>query len=125
VVSRRRTSTLVILAICLVLVVLRYAAGLSWGARAAGSLLLATLIIRWGLASLRPMAVGSKNYEPVDVIEPDGLPVYSCDACGTQLVLLRKGNDKAPRHCGEPMRYAVIATEPHGDDVHTVDNTWG
>ncbi len=123
--NRRRTSTLAILAICAVLLVLRYAAGLSWGARAAGSLLLATLIIRWGLASLRPMAVGAKNYEPVDVIEPGGLPVYMCAGCGTQLVLLRKGNDRPPRHCGEPMRYEVIADGAQDDDVHSVDKSWG
>jgi hypothetical protein len=58
------------------------------------------------------MRVGTKNYDPVDVVEPSGgLPVYSCTGCGTQLILLRKGNDRAPRHCGEPMRYDVVAAD--------------
>ncbi|MEO6713383.1 MAG: hypothetical protein ABIM89_08155 [Mycobacteriales bacterium] len=91
------------------LLVLRYAFDVSWAARAAGALLISVLVIRWGYASLRPMRVGAKNYEPVDVVEPDGgLPVYTCTGCGTQLVLLRKGNDRPPRHCGEPMRYDVV-----------------
>ncbi len=75
------------------------------------TLLISALVIRWGYASLSPMRVGAKNYEPVDVIEPEGLPLYSCAGCGTQLVLLRKGNDRAPRHCGEPMRYDVVTAD--------------
>lgn len=105
---RRRTSLLLPLAIAFLLV-LRYAFDVRWGARAAGALLISALVIRWGYASLRPMRVGAKNYDPVDVVEPDGaLPVYSCAGCGTQLVLLRKGNDRPPRHCGEPMRYELV-----------------
>jgi hypothetical protein len=104
----RRRGTYALLAICVVLVLLRITGVASWGARAAGSLLLATLIIRWGLASMRPMQVGEKSHEPVDVIEPGGLPVYTCKGCGTQLLLLRKGNDRPPRHCGEAMEYAIV-----------------
>lgn len=109
--KRRRLSTLLLLLVSAVLLVLRYAFAVSWGARAAGALLIATLVIRWGLASLRPMQVGTKNFDPVDVVEPAGLPIYSCTGCGTQLLLLRKGNDKPPRHCGEPMRYAVLPAD--------------
>jgi hypothetical protein len=113
----RRTGTLVLLGVCLVLWALSLLGVLPWGGRAAGSLLLATLIIRWGLASMRPMRVGEKSHEPVDVVEPGGLPVYTCVGCGTQLLLLRKGSERAPRHCGESMRYDVIAEADAGLDV--------
>ena len=114
---RRRLSTLLLLGVAFVLWVLSLAGVLSWGGRAAGSLLLATLIIRWGLASMRPMQVGEKAHDPVDVIDPDGLPVYTCNGCGTQLLLLRKGNERAPRHCGESMRYDVVAEAEAGLDL--------
>jgi uncharacterized protein (DUF58 family) len=106
--SRRRGTRLLLLAV-VALLVLRYPFGVGWGARAAIGLLIATVVIRWGLASLRPLQVGAKSYAPVDVVEESGVPVYACKACGTQLVLLRRGSDKAPRHCGEPMTFAVVA----------------
>lgn len=112
--NRRRLSTLLLLLVCAALLVLRYAFDVSWAARAAGSVLIATFVIRWGIASLRPMQVGVKNYDPVDVVEPAGLPVYSCSGCGTQVLLLRKGNERPPRHCGEPMRYEVVKAESAG-----------
>jgi hypothetical protein len=105
----RRYGTRLLLAAVAVLLVLRYAAHVSWAARAAVGLLIATLVIRWGLASMRPLQVGAKAYEPVDVVEEAGVPVYSCKECGTQVVLLRRGSDKPPRHCGEPMAYALVA----------------
>jgi hypothetical protein len=111
-VPNRRLGTWLLLAAVVLLLVARYAAGVSWGARAAVGLLLATLVWRWGLASMRPLRVGEKSYEPVDVVEETGVPVYSCRTCGTQLVLLRKGSDKPPRHCGEPMAYAVVPEVP-------------
>jgi hypothetical protein len=106
-VSRRLASRLLYAAVVLLLVA-RYAAHVSWAARAAVGLLIATLVIQWGLASMRPLRVDEKTYEPVDVVEPDGVPVYACRECGTQLVLLRRGSDKPPRHCGDAMTYAVV-----------------
>jgi hypothetical protein len=111
----RRLGTRLLLAAVAVLLVLRYAAHVSWAARAAVGLLIATLVIRWGLASMRPLQVGAKSYDPVDVVEESGVPVYSCTTCGTQVVLLRRGSDKPPRHCGEPMTYAVVAEVPVPD----------
>jgi hypothetical protein len=108
-VPRRRLGFRLLLAVVVLLLVARYAGGVSWAARAAVGLLIATLVVRWGLASMRPLQVGAKSYAPVDVVEDSGVPVYSCKECGTQLVLLRRGSDKAPRHCGEAMTYAVVA----------------
>jgi hypothetical protein len=104
----RKAGTRLLLGVVALLLVLRYAAHVSWAARAAVGVLLATLVVRWGLASMRPLQVGAKSYEPVDVVEETGVPVYSCQECGTQLVLLRRGSDKPPRHCGEAMAYAVV-----------------
>lgn len=111
--SRKLTFRL-LLAVCALLVVLHYAGGVSWGLRAAGGLLIATFVIRWGLASMRPLQTGTKTYDPVDVVEEAGVPVYACKECGTQLVLLRRGSDRPPRHCGEAMTYAVV---PESADV--------
>ena len=104
----RRLATRLLLAAVVLLLVARYAGGVSWGARAAVGLHLATLVVRWGLASMRPLQTGAKTYEPVDVVEESGVPVYSCKECGTQLVLLRRGSDRAPRHCGEAMAFSVV-----------------
>ncbi len=104
----RKTTSRLLLGVVVALLVARYAFGVGWAARAAVGLLLSTLVIRWGMASMRPLQVGAKQYEPVDVVEEAGVPVYSCKECGTQLVLLRKGSDKPPRHCGEAMTYAVV-----------------
>ena len=35
---------------------------------------------------------------PVDV-----RTIFRCATCGTELLLLRRGSDRAPRHCGESM----------------------
>lgn len=93
------------------LLVLRYVGGVSWGARAAVGVLIAYVVVRWGVASMRPMRPGAKSYEPVDVVEESGVPVYSCKECGTQLVALRRGSDKPPRHCGEAMTYSVVTED--------------
>ena len=110
----RSLVTRLLLATVVLLLVARYAGHVPWAARAAVGLLIATLVIRWGLASMRPLRVDEKTYEPVDVVEPDGVPVYSCRECGTQVVLLRRGSDKPPRHCGDAMMYTVVpeATVP-------------
>jgi hypothetical protein len=99
-----------------VLLVLRYGHGVSWAGRAAVGLLIATVVVQWGLASMRPLQVGAKTYQPVDVVEESGVPVYSCQECGTQLVLLRRGSDKPPRHCGEAMAYTVVPEMPELPD---------
>ena len=108
----RRLTTRLLLAACVLLLVLRYAGGVSWGARAAFGLLIATVVLRWGVASIRPLQLDAKSYPPVDVVEEDGVPVYSCKACGTQVVLLRRGSDKPPRHCGEAMDFAIVGETP-------------
>lgn len=85
-----------------------------WGARAALAIVIATVSIRLGVGMMRPMRVNEKSHPPVDVIAPGAIPLYTCTGCGTQLVLLRKGNDRPPRHCGEPMRFDEVSEEFEG-----------
>jgi len=80
-----------------------------WGARAALAVVIATVSIRLGFGMMRPLRVDEKSHPPVDVITDGGIPVFTCAGCGTQVVLLRKGNDRPPRHCGDPMRFDVVA----------------
>ncbi len=88
------------------------AAGVAdWGSRAALAIVIATVSIRLGFGMMRPLRVDEKSHPPVDVIADGGIPVYTCAGCGTQVVLLRTGNDRPPRHCGEPMRFDVIAED--------------
>ena len=86
-----------------------------WGARVALAIVIATVSLRLGFGMMRPLRVGEKSHPPIDVISDEGIPVYACTGCGTQLVLLRKGNDKAPRHCGETMRLDVVPETPAAD----------
>jgi predicted RNA-binding Zn-ribbon protein involved in translation (DUF1610 family) len=39
----------------------------------------------------------------VEVTPPDVRVTYRCETCGTEMLLLRKGSEAAPRHCGEAM----------------------
>jgi hypothetical protein len=105
--SRKVTFRLLLAAVA-ALVVAGLAFDAPWALRAAWALPLGALVVRWGVASMRPLQTGTKTYEPVDVVEPDGVPVYSCQECGTQVVLLRRGSDKPPRHCGEAMAFSVV-----------------
>ena len=92
--------------------------GVDWGPRVALGLVAAYVVVRLGVASFRPLARVERSGPAVDVVEPEGaIPVYACTGCGTQLVLLRKGNDRPPRHCGEPMTYSVVP----GDSVTIPD----
>ena len=88
------------------------AAGLAgWGGRVALAIVIATVSLRLGFGMMRPLRVGEKSHPPVDVVTEGAIPVYTCAGCGTQVVLLRKGNDRPPRHCGEPMRYDEVSEE--------------
>ena len=88
------------------------AAGLAdWGGRVGLAIVIATVALRLGFGMMRPLQVGEKSHPPVDVVTDGFIPVYTCAGCGTQVVLLRKGNDRPPRHCGEAMRYDEVAEE--------------
>jgi len=68
--------------------------------------LLGLLILQIGLASLRSFRSGAAHI-------PDGPPravdlaeervTYACGGCGAEVLLLVRGTEVAPRHCGERM----------------------
>ncbi|HUH07984.1 MAG TPA: hypothetical protein VML96_09270 [Egibacteraceae bacterium] len=68
--------------------------------------LAAVLIWRTGTASLRSLRsehsfVPSGAAQPVDsTLER---VVYACEGCGTEVLLLMRGTELPPRHCGERM----------------------
>lgn len=67
---------------------------------------LAALAFGWiGLGMVRSLASrpGSSTFdEPVDATV-DVRTLFWCQTCGTELLLLRRGSEKPPRHCGETM----------------------
>lgn len=64
-------------------------------------------ILAVGLAIFRNLVGGRPaGPPPLEVVEqpPPGVRVlFYCENCHTEVLLLRKGSDAAPRHCGEPM----------------------
>jgi DNA-directed RNA polymerase subunit RPC12/RpoP len=58
-----------------------------------------------GIGMLRSLRRAPKSV-PLDEIQivPESARVtYWCETCGTEVLLLRKGSEAAPRHCGEAM----------------------
>ncbi|MCA1834276.1 MAG: hypothetical protein ABR548_06220 [Actinomycetota bacterium] len=59
-----------------------------------------------GFGTLRGLArprSAIKPEEAVPVLKTGARITFYCETCGTELLLLRKGTDNPPRHCGEPM----------------------
>ncbi len=68
--------------------------------------LLGVLILRVGVASFRSLRAGAAHVpagEPRAVDTRVERTVYWCGGCGAQLLLLARGAQTAPRHCGERM----------------------
>jgi DNA-directed RNA polymerase subunit RPC12/RpoP len=82
--------------------------------------LLAIAILRFGLGSLRSLQMGAAHI-------PDGDPepvdhsvervTYWCAGCGAEVLLLVRGTESAPRHCGERMRERIeLLREPRNGE---------
>jgi len=69
--------------------------------------LVAALAIAWvGWGMFRSLLRRTPRNVPLP--EPETTPAdvritYRCEECGTELLLLRKGSESPPRHCGEAM----------------------
>ena len=68
--------------------------------------LLGLVILRFGFATFGSLQHGGAHIpdgppEPVDLAAQR--TVYWCAECGTEVLLLVKGTETAPRHCGEKM----------------------
>jgi DNA-directed RNA polymerase subunit RPC12/RpoP len=63
-------------------------------------------ILRVGLASFRSLAAGGAHIPdgPPQPVDPREEQVsYVCQGCGAELLLLVRGTEMPPRHCGERM----------------------
>ena len=58
-----------------------------------------------GLGMLRSLWRTPRSVPLPEVVEqpPDVRVTYWCGTCGTELLLLRRGSEAPPRHCGESM----------------------
>lgn len=85
---------------------LAIAIGINFGWRWVLAPLLAWVLLRWLLGSLRALASsGAPGLEHADptVLAPDERTLYWCEECGAELLLLVRGTTLPPRHCGQKM----------------------
>lgn len=78
--------------------------------------LLGLFILRVGLASFGSLRAGASyipDGPPVPVDLRQERVVYWCDGCGAEVLLLVRGTETPPRHCGERMTERVeVARQP-------------
>jgi hypothetical protein len=82
------------------------AVGTLFGWRWVFAPLLGWVILAWLLGSLRALVHAGRMGvgEPVDPLETeDGRTLFWCEECGTEVLLLVRGTDRAPSHCGQRM----------------------
>jgi hypothetical protein len=86
------------------LVPLSLAVGIIYGWRWILAPLLALGLLRWSIASLRVLVTDAADDTGLPAIE-DGpeRTVFHCPECGTELLLLYRGTERAPSHCGQRM----------------------
>lgn len=63
-------------------------------------------ILKFGWATFGSLARGGAHIpdgEPVPVDPAEERVRYWCEGCGAELMLLVRGTEMAPRHCGERM----------------------
>ena len=72
--------------------------------------LLAFVLLRWLLGSLRALMTDARNLSSEERAAMEASPVSSdertlfwCEECGTEVLLLVRGTDRAPSHCGQRM----------------------
>lgn len=78
--------------------------------------LLAVAILRFGFGSLRSLQAGAAHIpdgdpEPVD--QTTERITYWCAGCGAEVLLLVRGTESPPRHCGERMRERIELLREH------------
>lgn len=71
--------------------------------------LLGLAVFRVGIAMLRGMAagVGDDPGEPEPVLGEPERTLYWCEYCGAEMLLVVRGTETPPRHCGERMHERV------------------
>jgi hypothetical protein len=82
------------------------AVGMLFGWRWVLAPLMGWLILAWLLGSLRALVHAGRMGvgEPVDPLDAEaGRTLFWCEECGTEVLLLVRGTDRAPSHCGQRM----------------------
>jgi hypothetical protein len=81
--------------------------GINAGWRWVFAPILAVILLRWSIASLRVLVTDAKHLEAQG---SDPTPVggnertlFWCEECGTEVLLLVRGTSRAPSHCGQRM----------------------
>ncbi len=70
--------------------------------------LLGYAIFRVGTTTLRSMAAGAPVRDPPEpVLNRPERTLYWCEQCGAELLLLVRGAETPPRHCGERMHVRI------------------
>jgi hypothetical protein len=81
-----------------------------------------SLAILWfGFGSLRSLQVGGAHIPDGDpvAVDPDvERTTYWCPGCGAELLLLVRGTDAPPRHCGERMHERTEIESERRNGVH-------
>lgn len=69
--------------------------------------LLAAVLLRWSIASLRVLVTDAKHLEAeaggAAPVGADERTLFWCEECGTEVLLLIRGTSRAPSHCGQRM----------------------
>jgi hypothetical protein len=78
--------------------------GINVGWRWVFAPLLALVLLRWTIASLRVLVTDGAHgaVEPTPV-GSDERTLFWCEECGTEVLLLVRGTSRAPSHCGQRM----------------------
>ena len=99
-----------LVAVALVLVVVAVQFGAKWVVAP----LIGYAVYKVGTAMLRNMAQdargGNVADEPTPVLHHADRTLYWCEHCGAELLLVVRGADAPPRHCGERMHQRVEIT---------------
>lgn len=78
--------------------------GINAGWRYVFAPLLAWVLLKWLLASLRVLYTDSKyGGGAVAPVSANERTVFWCEECGTEVQLVVRGTQRAPSHCGQRM----------------------
>lgn len=82
--------------------------GIAFGWRWVFAPLLGFAIYRWATGSLRAMVTDARALTAAEDAGPtpvlgDERVLYWCEECGTEVLLVIRGNGTPPRHCGTKM----------------------
>lgn len=86
-----------------VVVLLGVAVGIVFGWRWVLAPLLGWLVWMWASTMLRSMVGAGRSGAPdapAEPTHPDERTLFWCEECGTEMLLLVRGTNRAPRHCG-------------------------